>query len=81
MSDWDIGRTAIDLRRTLRRAGDRSLRLVRPVFNVAAELIGAITISGPTMRMPLGQCEAWVEPSLDEADLATRLVGGRYPAA
>ena len=55
--------------------------LSAPVFNSAAELVGAITISGPTMRMPLEQCEAWAELLLETADHATRLLGGRYPAA
>jgi DNA-binding IclR family transcriptional regulator len=54
--------------------------LSAPVFNSAAELVGAITISGPTMRMPLDQCEEWVELLLGTADHATRLLGGRVPA-
>jgi len=53
--------------------------LSAPVFNSAAELVGAITISGPTMRMPLEQCEEWIELLLETSDHATRLLGGRYP--
>ncbi|KWR72241.1 IclR family transcriptional regulator [Glutamicibacter mysorens] len=53
--------------------------LSAPVFDSAAGLVAAVTISGPTMRMPREQCESWIEPLLDTAERMTRLIGGRFP--
>ncbi|MET3920360.1 DNA-binding IclR family transcriptional regulator [Arthrobacter sp. UYEF20] len=58
---------------------DGASGLSAPVFDSAAALVGAVTISGPTLRMPLETCEAWVEPLLATADNMTRLIGGRFP--
>lgn len=53
--------------------------LSAPVFDAAAGLVGAVTISGPTMRMPLEVCEGWLELLLQTAERMTRLIGGRFP--
>ena len=58
---------------------DGASGLSAPVFDSAAGLVGALTISGPTLRMPLETCEAWVEPLLATAEHMTRLIGGRFP--
>jgi DNA-binding IclR family transcriptional regulator len=53
--------------------------LSAPVFDAAAGLVAAVTISGPTMRMPRSVCEEWIEPLLEIAERMTRLIGGRFP--
>jgi len=58
---------------------DGASGLSAPVFDSAAALVGAVTISGPTLRMPLETCQAWVEPLLATAEHMTRLIGGRFP--
>ncbi|MCW2295382.1 IclR family transcriptional regulator [Rhodococcus erythropolis] len=54
--------------------------LSAPVFDSAADIIGALTISGPTFRMPQAQCESWVDLIVSQAQKTTRTLGGRYPA-
>ncbi|GGG03628.1 IclR family transcriptional regulator [Rhodococcoides trifolii] len=54
--------------------------LSAPVFDSAADIIGAVTISGPTLRMPQEQCEEWVDLLISHAERITRTLGGRYPA-
>lgn len=58
---------------------DGASGLSAPVFDSATELVGSLTISGPTLRMPLALCEDWVEVLLQTAEKMTRLIGGRYP--
>lgn len=58
---------------------DGASGLSAPVFDSSAGILGAVTISGPTLRMPLEQCEKWVETLLETAEHMTRLVGGRFP--
>ena len=58
---------------------DGASGLSAPVFDSAAALVGAVTISGPTLRMPRETCEDWVEPLLATAENMTRLIGGRFP--
>jgi DNA-binding IclR family transcriptional regulator len=58
---------------------DGSSGLSAPVFDSATELVGALAISGPTIRMPLERCEEWVELLLSSAEKLTRTLGGRYP--
>lgn len=53
--------------------------LSAPVFDAAGGLAAAVTISGPTMRMPRSACEEWIEPLLETAEHMTRLIGGRFP--
>lgn len=54
--------------------------LSAPVFDSAADIVGAVTISGPTLRMPQSQCEDWVDLLISHAEQITRTLGGRYPA-
>jgi DNA-binding IclR family transcriptional regulator len=58
---------------------DGASGLSAPVFDSAAGLVGALTISGPTLRMSLETCQEWVEPLLATAEHMTRLIGGRLP--
>ena len=53
--------------------------LSAPVFDSSAGLVGAVTISGPTLRMPREVCEGWVETLLQTAERMTRIIGGRFP--
>ncbi|MCJ0976842.1 IclR family transcriptional regulator [Rhodococcus sp. ARC_M12] len=54
--------------------------LSAPVFDSAADIVGAVTISGPTLRMPQSQCEEWVDLLISHAEQITRTLGGRYPS-
>lgn len=58
---------------------DGASGLSAPVFDSTARIVGAVTISGPTLRMPLQTCESWVEPLLATAENMTRLISGRFP--
>lgn len=53
--------------------------LSAPVFNAQADLVGALTVMGPTLRMPLELCEEWVEDLVAAAERITRMIGGRIP--
>jgi DNA-binding IclR family transcriptional regulator len=53
--------------------------LSAPVFDSAADILGALTISGPTIRMPQRQCEEWVDLLVGYAEQVTRTIGGRFP--
>ncbi len=53
--------------------------LSAPIFGPHAELFGALTVMGPSVRMPREVCESFVEPVLAAADEATRLRSGRIP--
>lgn len=53
--------------------------LSAPVFNAQADIVGALTIMGPTLRMTQDVCETWVERLLEAAEYATRMIGGRHP--
>lgn len=53
--------------------------LSAPVFDSQGELVGAVTVMGPTLRMPLEVCEQWVEDLLAAAEQITRMLGGRPP--
>lgn len=50
-----------------------------PVFDSTGTAVGALTISGPTLRMPYSACEGWIEDLLSTAERMTRLIGGRFP--
>jgi DNA-binding IclR family transcriptional regulator len=50
---------------------DGSSGLSAPVFDSAAEVVGAVTISGPTIRMPLAKCEEWVDLLVGSAEKLT----------
>jgi DNA-binding IclR family transcriptional regulator len=58
---------------------DSASGLSAPVFDSAADIVGAVTISGPTIRMPREQCEAWVDLVVGYAEQVTRTIGGRIP--
>ncbi|KAA0115218.1 MAG: transcriptional regulator, IclR family protein [Mycobacterium sp.] len=51
--------------------------LSAPVFDASGDIVGALMISGPTLRMPLAQCEAWVDLLVGSAERVTRTLGGR----
>jgi DNA-binding IclR family transcriptional regulator len=53
--------------------------LSAPVFDSQGDLVGAVTVMGPTLRMPLEVCEQWVEDLLAAAEQITRMLGGRHP--
>jgi DNA-binding IclR family transcriptional regulator len=53
--------------------------LSAPVFDAAARLVGAMTISGPTSRVARARAQAWAEELVRSAETATRLLGGRLP--
>lgn len=53
--------------------------LSAPIFGPQAELYGALTVMGPTMRMPYDVCASWIEPVVAAAEEATRLIGGNIP--
>jgi DNA-binding IclR family transcriptional regulator len=54
--------------------------LSAPVFDSQGDLVGAVTVMGPTLRMPLEVCEQWVEDLLAAAEQITRMLGGRRPS-
>jgi DNA-binding IclR family transcriptional regulator len=58
---------------------DSASGLSAPVFDAAGDILGAITISGPTVRMPQAQCEAWIDLLVGYAEQVTRTIGGRLP--
>lgn len=58
---------------------DSASGLSAPVFDSAGDILGAITISGPTVRMPRAQCEQWVDLAVGYAEQITRTLGGRPP--
>lgn len=58
---------------------DGASGLSAPVFDSTGTAIGAVTISGPTFRMPYSVCEGWIEDLLSTAERMTRLIGGRFP--
>jgi DNA-binding IclR family transcriptional regulator len=53
--------------------------LSAPVFKANGELAGCLTISGPTIRMPLDRCLDWLDLLVESAEQSTRLLGGRFP--
>jgi DNA-binding IclR family transcriptional regulator len=53
--------------------------LSAPVFDSAARLVGAMTISGPTTRVTRAKADSWAEELVRSAETATRLLGGRLP--
>lgn len=50
-----------------------------PVFGPSTALLGAVTISGPTLRMPRDRCAEWVELLVTACEQITRTLGGRLP--
>jgi DNA-binding IclR family transcriptional regulator len=58
---------------------DGSSGLSAPVFDSSTDLVGAVTLSGPTIRMPRSRCEEWVDLLVGAAEKLTRTLGGRPP--
>jgi DNA-binding IclR family transcriptional regulator len=58
---------------------DSASGLSAPVFDAAGDILGAITISGPTIRMPHERCEEWVDLAVGHAEQVTRTLGGHLP--
>lgn len=58
---------------------DGSSGLAAPVFDASTELVGALALSGPTIRMPRSRCEEWVDLLVGAAEKLTRTLGGRPP--
>lgn len=58
---------------------DSASGLSAPVFDSAGDILGALTVSGPTVRMPREQCEAWVDLVVGYAEQITRTLGGHPP--
>ncbi|MGW5645291.1 IclR family transcriptional regulator [Saccharopolyspora sp. NPDC003752] len=59
---------------------DGASGLAAPVFDSAADLIGAVMVHGPTLRMPYEKCVEWVDVLVEHAERITRALGGRYPS-
>jgi DNA-binding IclR family transcriptional regulator len=58
---------------------DGASGLAAPVYDSAGDLVGALTIQGPTLRMPYEQCVEWVDYLVEHAERITRALGGRLP--
>lgn len=54
--------------------------LAAPVFDSHGSLVGALTVMGPTLRMPLEVCERMVDAVVTSADSITAALGGRKPS-
>ncbi|EQD84285.1 IclR family transcriptional regulator [Saccharopolyspora erythraea NRRL 2338] len=59
---------------------DGASGLAAPVFDSAGDLVGALMIQGPTLRMPAEKCVEWVDTLVEHAEQITRAIGGRYPS-
>lgn len=58
---------------------DSASGLAAPVFDAAADLVGAVCVLGPTLRMPDDRCVEWVDVVVEHAERITRALGGRFP--
>lgn len=54
--------------------------LAAPVFDPHGALVGALTVMGPTLRMPYDACEGMVDLVVLAAESLTAALGGRNPA-
>jgi IclR family acetate operon transcriptional repressor len=52
-----------------------------PIFNVHAEPVAGISVSGPAFRMPLARADAIAAQVRVAADAVTAAIGGQRPAA
>ena len=59
---------------------DGASGLAAPVFDSAGDLVGALMVHGPTLRMPHERCVEWIDLVVEHAEEITRALGGRYPA-
>lgn len=58
---------------------DGASGLAAPVFDSAAELVGALAVVGPRLRLPRERCEEWVDTVVAHAEQLVRTWGGRHP--
>lgn len=58
---------------------DGASGLAAPVFDSGAELVGALGVVGPRLRMPRERCEGWVDTVVAHAEQLVRTLGGRHP--
>src|SRR6476469_11186728 len=58
---------------------DSASGLSAPVFDDAGDILGEITISGPTVGTTQAQCERWIDLLVGYAEQVTRTIGGRPP--
>jgi DNA-binding IclR family transcriptional regulator len=58
---------------------DGASGIATPVFDSAGDLVGALTVQGPTLRMPYDKCVEWVDVLVEHAERITRALGGRLP--
>src|SRR5882757_5580720 len=65
---------------TVAERDDGASGLAAPVFDSSTELVGALAISGPTIRLPRERCEGWVDLLVAQAERVIRTLGGRRPA-
>ncbi|NJC20971.1 DNA-binding IclR family transcriptional regulator [Arthrobacter pigmenti] len=85
ITDREILRDAIEKTRvdgyaiTIGERESGSSGLSAPVFNAQADIMGALTIMGPSLRMTPELCESWVENLLEATERITRMIGGRLP--
>lgn len=64
---------------TTRERMEAASGLAAPVFDSHAALAGAMTLIGPTLRMPAERCEEMIESVVAAADRMTAALGGRRP--
>ncbi|HSU71321.1 MAG TPA: IclR family transcriptional regulator [Micrococcaceae bacterium] len=53
--------------------------LAAPIFDAMGDLMGALSVSGPSIRVTASKWPEWVDPLAAAAEQATRLIGGRLP--
>jgi DNA-binding IclR family transcriptional regulator len=58
---------------------DGASGLAAPVFDAAGDLVGALTVQGPSMRMSADVVRSWIDPVVEHAERITRTLGGRLP--
>nr|WP_271209350.1 IclR family transcriptional regulator C-terminal domain-containing protein [Rhodococcus wratislaviensis] len=64
---------------TVGERGGAGASVSAPVFDPAAEIFGALTISGSRLRMPDERCREWTQLLVAAAEQVTRTLGGRCP--
>lgn len=76
-----IDRTRVDgFAITTAEREDGASGIAAPVFDGAGDPVGALSVSGPTIRVTRARCEEWVDLLAGRAESLTRTIGGRYPA-
>ncbi|WP_269044798.1 IclR family transcriptional regulator [Paenarthrobacter sp. Z7-10] len=53
--------------------------IAAPIFNSMGDLMGALSVSGPSFRVTDAKWHEWIDPLAAAAEQATRLIGGRLP--